>query len=78
MSTGRLGRPAQYVGLLGAVALAVPLHGLTDAVAAQIQLCIGQTTILVATFLTTEPRLRPQRVAHVKSPATHVSAATAA
>ena len=36
--------------------MAIVLHGLNDPVAAQIQLCFGQVTILVATFLTREPR----------------------
>ena len=56
MITGRLGRPAQLVALIGAAPMAIVLHGLNDPVAAQIQLCFGQVTILVATFLTREPR----------------------
>jgi arabinofuranan 3-O-arabinosyltransferase len=60
MITGRLGRAAQIVALLGAVPLAIVMHTLNDAVAAQIQLCVGQVTILVATFLTTEPRVRDE------------------
>ena len=57
MLTGRLGRPAQIVALLGALPLAIVLHGLNDAAAAQIQLCFGQVVILIATFLTRQPRV---------------------
>lgn len=76
MISGRLGRPAQIGSVLGALPLAIVLHGLNDAGADQIQLCIGQVTILGATFLTTQPRMREQGgVAFTGTPPNHLTAA---
>jgi arabinofuranan 3-O-arabinosyltransferase len=55
MSTGRLGRPAQVLALLGLVLLGVGFHGLTDVVAAQIQLCAGQVVVMLAAFIAHAP-----------------------
>jgi hypothetical protein len=56
MSTGRMGRAAQAMSLVGLVLLGIPFHELNDDGAAQIQLCAGQVVVVVAAFLARAPR----------------------
>jgi len=56
MSTGRMGRAAQAISLVGLVLLGIPFHELNDSKAAQIQLCAGQVVVMVAAFLARAPR----------------------